>query len=300
MITDPAVYSDAAWSGLKLFALAVFPAIFPFFFLIRLLTSLGAAPALSKVFKKPVKFLFNANALGGYVFALSLLSGYPVGAKTLADLSEKGLLSDSDARAMTAFTSTTGPMFLIGTVGVSLLQSYKAGLIIFACHIIAALINGVIFRSPDKVQAAPLPPHAAEKDILGDAISSSVTAVLQVGGYMVLFNVAVCALQVTGALKALGAVMSFLGSAPGTAEGVITGIVEVTKGAATLASSGAEIKTLLPAVGFIVSFGGLSVIFQSMNFLNKCDIKGGYFIMTKFSHAVITFVLCSGAAWIFY
>lgn len=48
---------------------------------------------------------------------------------------------------MSAFCSTSGPMFIVGAVGIGMFESTKFGYILFLSHAISALINGLIFRN---------------------------------------------------------------------------------------------------------------------------------------------------------
>jgi nucleoside recognition membrane protein YjiH len=77
---------------------------------------------------------------------MSVLSGYPVGAKLTADFYEKGLITKGQACRITTFTSTSGPLFIVGTVGIGMFHSAKLGIIILLSHFIGAILNGLIYR----------------------------------------------------------------------------------------------------------------------------------------------------------
>ena len=146
----PETYLDAVSEGLEIFAVSVFPGLFPFFVLTGLLTALGAGNLLSRAFAKPASRLFGAPPSGGYILAMSMLSGYPVGAKLVADFYKDGIIDEYDARAVTAFASTTGPLFVLGTIGVKMLGDYKSGVIILLTHFASAILNGIVFRAVRK------------------------------------------------------------------------------------------------------------------------------------------------------
>ncbi len=146
MLARPDYYLDSARRGLALFATSVLPSLFPFYFFSLLLTYIGAAKTVSGIFQKPVKLLYNAPKESAYVLLLSMLSGYPVGASMTAELYEAGKITEREAKAISAFASTSGPVFMLGTVGSAIFGDVGIGAVILAAHYTAALINGLIFR----------------------------------------------------------------------------------------------------------------------------------------------------------
>ena len=76
---------------------------------------------------------------------MGIISGYPVGAKIVNKFVEEGTCTKSEAERMLAFTNNSGPLFIIGTVGISLFGDTKIGIILFITHILACLTVGLIF-----------------------------------------------------------------------------------------------------------------------------------------------------------
>ena len=97
LIAKPDYFLQSATAGLALFATSVLPAVFPFFFCATLLTAMGASTSVARLGAKPVRMLFNAAPEGAYVLLLSMLSGYPIGAATIADLYKNGMLNTEEA-----------------------------------------------------------------------------------------------------------------------------------------------------------------------------------------------------------
>ena len=62
------------------------PSLLPFFFLSLLITNLGITANLSNKLSKPTAFLYNVNGVASFVQLMSFISGYPVGAKLIAEL----------------------------------------------------------------------------------------------------------------------------------------------------------------------------------------------------------------------
>ena len=89
--------------------------------------------------------VFNINGAVGYALFISLISGYPIGAKTVADLKNSNALNDTEAVRASAVCSTSSPMFLIGSVGSIMFNDKRFGLSLFLCHVFSVLINGFFF-----------------------------------------------------------------------------------------------------------------------------------------------------------
>ena len=187
IVINPEVYITSCLNGIMVWATVVLPALLPFMFFTKTLTELGVADILASKFKLFPK-IFKVPSLAIYVFILSILSGYPVGAKIVADLYESGAISKEEAYKITTFTSNSGPMFILGSVGIGMLTSRKLGIIILISHILGALINGLIYRN-HKEKNTEINKKIIEKNNLsiGDLMWNTVHSVLIIGGFIALF-----------------------------------------------------------------------------------------------------------------
>ncbi|MBO7156732.1 MAG: hypothetical protein J6V83_04945 [Clostridia bacterium] len=301
MIITPQIYIEAAMEGLEIFTYSVLPVLLPFFIFTKLFSVLGGDSYLSKLLKPFVVKVFGAPPIAGSIMCLSMLSGYPIGAKMVAENRSRGLLTIEDSKRIIAFTSTSGPLFILGTIGVKFLNDYKAGVIILSVHLVSAIINGIIFKTTLKdhsttaIQELTIP-----SDFYKQSIDSSINAILQVAASIVILNMLIVAL---GNLKVFPVVVKFLsilGIKPQIANGLTAGLIEITKGIKTLADSGLKIKDTIVPISVIVSFGGCSVAMQSMVFLRSCGIKTSYYFVTKLSQSVVSYILASLAVMVLY
>ena len=67
------------------------------------------------------------------------------GAKIVNKFYEDGICTKQEAERMLAFTNNSGPLFIIGTVGISLFGNTTIGIILFITHILACLTVGLLF-----------------------------------------------------------------------------------------------------------------------------------------------------------
>ena len=291
----PEPYLDAAYRGYELFVSGVLPSLVPFAFITSFMSLTGSAEVLFKLLSRPAKRMFSTSGSGGYVFAVSLISGYPIGAKTISELKRSKCISDEETTAIAAFGSTAGPLFVIGTVGAKLLGDSYAGGLIFLSHIIGSVLNGAVFgrlygcRAGGKNAIAPKPVGAVSA--FGQALGNTVRAALTVVSCMILFNVLAAIADATGLLRLAGAAFEKLGVPSGAGEGLAAGLIEVTLGVKSLAML--PVKQAAPLIAALVSFGGFSVQMQSMFYLEEAGVKGSTFICLKIAQTVFAYAAAS-------
>ena len=73
------------------------------------------------------------------------------------------------------------------------------------------------------------------------------------------------------------------------ASATVISFIEITRGCQAFSQIGADMKIILPFVAGLLSFGGLSITFQSLTFLKNCKIKTPFYFLTKLTQAIITF-----------
>lgn len=285
MIISPELYMHKTFDGISAWAFNVLPSVLPFIFFTKILAITGITEKISTIFKKPCQKFFNVPPISAYVFLMSAISGYPVGAKITSDLYSNGTISKNDAYKMTSFCSTSGPMFIIGAVGVGMLHNAKFGYLIFISHILGALINGILYRKL-KISHSNNPENNEEiiaSHDLSSIVTDSVLSILSIGAIIAIFFVVI---------TAFSPIFNLL---PSTISAILEGLIEITKGCIDISLLlGASWKII--ACTFIISFGGISTIFQSIAMLNKLNMPIKLFVLQKITHALIasliSVVLC--------
>lgn len=291
-LLNPDRYVKSAFEGIKLWAFAVLPALLPFFFFTSLLSSLGLTAFISKFMEKPFKALFRTNGCGAYAFIMSILSGYPVGARIIADLKENGLISKDEATRLCTLCSTSGPAFIISCVGIAMFGDKRIASAIFLSHIFSAVACGLIFRFVGSAPEKQLGLLGADKgqNLLYDSVYSSVVSVATVGGFVCVFSLISDIAQDLRLLKPLSLLLSPL-VGEDVSNAFFYGLIECTRGCKAL--SQCDLSTYSPAfASALISFGGLSIWAQSIVFLNKAEASVKIFCLSKCLQAVLSFLLC--------
>lgn len=305
LIINPSRYINSAYNGILIWAKAVLPALFPFFFITRLLTELGGIKILANYFQGFMQKVFHVNGMGAYVFLMSMMSGYPVGAKITSELYEKSLISKEEATRLVTFTSTSGPLFVIGTVGAGMFVSAKMGFVILLSHFLGAMLNGVLYRNHNYTQTslnrkARFELENTPENILEKSMLSAINSILIVGGYISVFFILIDILSDVGLISMLSTLLNMLFSLFSIdcyfSNSIVVGFIEMTRGCYELSTYFTDYTVATMVCTFIISFGGLSTMLQAMTFLQRCQIKLSFFFKQKITHALfacaISYVLC--------
>lgn len=292
IVINPEVYITSCLNGIMVWATVVLPALLPFIFFTKTLTELGVADILASKFKLFPK-IFKVPSLAIYVFILSILSGYPVGAKIVADLYESGAISKEEAYKITTFTSNSGPMFILGSVGIGMLTSRNLGIIILISHILGALINGLIYRN-HKENSTEINKKIIEKNNLsiGDLMWNTVHSVLIIGGFIALFFVIIEIINYLNIFSPISNLFSKIFNCDANIfTAIFNGIFEITRGCLDISKLGLSELVSGTLCTFIISFGGLATTMQALVFLKKFDMRFSFFIKQKITHAIFASVI---------
>ena len=295
MVAYPEICSESFLDGLILFSSAVLPSLFPFLFITKMLTDFGLAQKIANFAKKPFKIVFGANPQSFYVLLMSLLCGYPVGAKIVSDMACNGQITKQEAEEMLPFCSSSGPLFVIGTVGFGMFGNKKFGIKLFLIHVlsvfaVAFIICNVrrIFRKKNNY----LNSFVVNKNLdqfLAKNMIDTCSSVLLVGGFISFFYLVIDILTKFKILFPLTYIFAFVfgvfGIDAAFAKGISSGIVEMTRGCQELSLVGGNFS--LVAVSAILAFGGISIILQSIAFLSKARISIKKFLGIKIMQTAI-------------
>ena len=295
---NPEPYISTTLKGFVIWAKIVLPSLFAFFIFTKLFMQQTSSVPLFNFLNKPFNKIYKSGNVSGYVFIMSIISGYPLGANLTAEFYNNNMITQEEAARLIPYTSTSGPMFIIGSIGASLFFNYKLSIVILISHILGALINGLIFKkSIFKKSFYFNVNHKKEKVIttkesLNEIMYNSIISCLMVGGYIALCFTLLEVLTTFNIFKPLSNLInSILPANSKVAEGFFKGIIELTNGCVCLSEGIYSFKTLAIILSAIVSFGGFSIHLQSQMFLAKCGIKYKYFLLTKITHAILASII---------
>ena len=186
---------EAAREGLALCAGSVIPALFPFLAASSLLLKLGFGDALAGPLA-PLMALYRLPGEAAGALVLGLAGGYPVGARTAAELYAQGSLTRDEAERLLTFCNNANPAFLLSGLGLGVLGSVRAGLWLWLIHVLSALVTGLVLaRKPGRQgggRSLPRKARAAEgsfPELLVGAVQGALGAILGICAFVELFYV---------------------------------------------------------------------------------------------------------------
>ena len=294
---------NAAKNGLTLWATCVVPSLFPFFIMTNLLSQTKVVEFTGKLLDKFMRPLFNVPGIGGFTFVMGLISGYPVGAKIVADFREDGKVTKDEGERLLAFTNNSGPLFILSSVGIALFGDTATGLLLLCTHILSCITVGIILGKFSKKSDAEFRKrHDATYPsknvtlrnlggILGDSINNSISTILMIGGFVVIFSVIISILNQTHVLdfisKFFNPILATLSFDLDFAKPLVSGIIELTNGVNQVANI--SIKAISQNVvlcAFLLGFGGFSVLLQVFSIVAKTDLSMKKYVIGKFMQGI--------------
>lgn len=285
VIVRPQRYLASVTEGLIIFWASVLPALFPFFFFTKLLTALGFGEDIGRIFEKPVKKLFKTPPVSAYIFFMSILCGYPVGAKLISDFYKNHLLNTQESKKIISFCSTSAPLFVIGTVGTFMLKDIRLAAVILFAHYLSAVFTGLLYCNFRPLQPSvdlPKPATAKINNIVGDSVNSAVISILSVGGLIAVFSMIIDVLADLRLFDLLAAPFDAPWLKP-----FLKGIAEMTRGILEITKNPPSIPLTLALITGLISFGGICIFLQSAAYLADAGVKARYYLGVKTTQAVI-------------
>lgn len=193
-LADAGEVRAAAAAGLALCGRSVIPALFPFMAASAMLVSMGfgewASPRLAGLMS-----LYRLPGPAGTALLLGLVGGYPIGARTAAELHKKGLLTAAEAERLLGFCNNSNPVFLISVLGDGVFGSPRTGIYLWLIHLLSALLTGFFFRGSGKSlqrqrlpRTAPCQPPSLPAAFV-EGVRGACGSIVAVCGFVIFFYV---------------------------------------------------------------------------------------------------------------
>lgn len=179
LLADAEGVRQSVSEALVLCARTVIPSQFLFLAASSLLVSLGVGEVLAPRLEFLMWPLFRVDGAGATALILGLVGGYPIGARTAAELYRENLVGEDEAERLLAFCNTANPAFLISVLGAGVFGSVRVGIWLWLIHVLSALLTGVLFRRGAGRKARPRRRIAARAVPFSAAVVQSVRRALE-------------------------------------------------------------------------------------------------------------------------
>ncbi len=262
--------SNGIIKGLSFCIQVLLPSLFLYMVIASYIVRTGVANFICKPFGKLTNFLFKIPAVGLVPIVLSLIGGYPIGAKCINTMFEKNILTENQAKKCSYIAVAAGPGFLINYMGYALLNNKSAGNILLISQTIALITTGIIVSRTvkcDNYSNIEVNNHV-EKNIFVNSVKDGCAGALSMCAMVVVFSALI---EITDTVIKNE-----------TIKDIICALLEITTGCNRMCG-----KYPLYVIAFFVGFSGLCVhfqIFAALKFVNINKIK---FISFRFISGII-------------
>ncbi len=277
--TEAAIYYSR--DAIALCVSTIVPSLFPFFILSSILIYSGFSKSLSIVFAPIMTTLFGVGKNSAPAFILGLIGGYPLGAVTCVNLYKSNYISKDEAERVLAFSNNSGPLFILGSIGVGLFSNVWYGVMLYASHLLSAVLVGIVLNAFSKPIYTPPTsyPDIYEMNIgelFSKSISSGINSMLSVCACVVFFS---CISNL--ALDYIGEVWF---------RPLIHSLLEFAGGSAAIVHSGFSVLEKLIYCAFATGFAGFCVHLQVIGAVSDSGLSIYSYVKGKLLHGIFSAV----------
>lgn len=273
----PKATSQGVKTGIDFCLSVLVPSLFPFMVISSFVVNSGIYVLFTKPFERICKKLFKLPGYCSSVIILSLIGGYPVGARSIGNLYSKGAINETQAKKMAYFCVCSGPGFLITFVGSTLYDNVQIGVILLISSLISATLCGILagIVIKDKTTTSTNNSNLEQKRSIkfSQAFTKSATdaskATIDMCVMVVIFNVLISVLE------------SFINNE--SFKHILYVMLEVTTACNKICNYSSVIL-----VAFAVGFGGLCVHFQIFQGITNININKKLFFLFRIIQGLLT------------
>ncbi len=275
LLAFPSAVLSGAKNGLLLWFNQVLPSLLPFLILSTLFLSTGLSDSIAKKAAPILSPVFRCSPSGCYAVIIGLLAGLPVGAKTIASLTETGRITKKEGQYLLPLCNNPSPLFLLGFVSVSVLERPELRYPVFFVVTVSSILAAMLLRPRSRSSSRSAISHTDTQKshftfsflLLDSAIEQAFSVLTRVGGYIILFSV-------------LANLLTKL-PLPPICLACAGALLEITTGSTLLASLTLPSQVLIPMVTGFVTFGGLSTAAQTKSVLAETKFPFAHYLFTK-------------------
>ncbi len=276
--------TEGARQGLLLWYTSVVPALFPFMVLSGLIVSGGGLNQIMRPFHIVLHPTLGLSNEGCYVLISGLLCGYPMGAKICTEFVSEGRISLREARFLMVICNHPSPMFILGYLYPYFSDQISIPLLLISVYT-PILVLAVIAKRIYSFHTAPNNTQFRQQDSespldLNASILSSIEILCKIGGYLVMFSIAVVFVRNASQI-------------PSIIKLCLISILEMTVGIKEWGTYCNHTIGYIAAIATL-TFGGISGIFQTKGILENKKRTGlsiRSYIVWKSAHALLSTVL---------
>ncbi len=291
-IIKPEIVSEGTVKGLNIWINNIIPYLFPMSVLSNILLQYNFLySALERFSFLSKKILKSRFALIPYF--ISIICGYPSGALVTDIMTYNKKISPDEAGYMIKIANNCSLQFISAVVAYSFLGDLNLFIYIAFPHYIGAVILSFLYLNKNysfSISSRNKSKHLGFNEIFSSSVYKSIISILTVGGVIVFFSVFS---QYIASILASCKSFSLLNS--GLREVIFSfliGSLEITNGCKIISASLLPLEIKLIVINFLISFSGMSIIFQTIAVSTDFNFNLVDYIKGRFLFGVISSLLC--------
>lgn len=290
----PGIVSEGVFNGLKIWVYNMIPYLLPMSILSNILLQYNFLYRLSEKLSFLSNKIFNSKyAIIPYF--ISFVVGYPSGAMTVNTMASYKRIDSSEANALVVFTNNCSFQFMAGAVSFSMLGDLSLAKYIAVPHLVSALLIGMLIKKgtiPSTYTKGKKQKYISFYNAFNSSIYKSITSILSIGGVIVIFSV--FSNFFDNLLISISKYLSLSTQISDVIHSTFIGILEISNGCSVAASSALPLDVKLIIINFLISFSGISVIFQTVAVTNDFDFNIGNYFFYRAIQGILSVIICIG------
>ena len=283
-------------NGCKLCFYSIIPTVFPFSFICNLLIYYDGIPIYSKIIGPLICKPLGLSKNTSFAIAASFICGYPLGAKYSSQIYELGYINRDEYLRLLNIATNCGPIFILGTIGSSLLKNVRFGYILLIANYLSIIFIGLLTRRKRCSKDININYSSKNNENFGqnfkNAINNALNTTLMVSAFIVIFSLIIGIIKNNASLDiALNSLEHLLHLPKNFLSSLLYGSIEITNGANIIASSSINIHIKLALISFLCSFSGLSIIAQSSAFMSIHNVPIMKYTLLKLLQGIFSFII---------
>ncbi len=258
-------------AGMTLCGQTLIPSLFVFLCFGEWVAQSNLPYHITKILGWFFRFCMGPLWRGGTALFLCLLGGYPMGASALVRLYEQGILTKKQIRNAALFLFMPSPAFVIVAVGLGLLGSPSAGILLWGvctCTTLLMTLVGCRLLNQEETPEAVYPQMPSTATLV-EGVARASRQMIELCGWVILF-----------AAMSEG-IRQF--PLPKLVNDLVVAGLEITNGCVGLTEYG------LPILAGALSFGGVCTHLQIKNILRDCMPPMTHFLAVRCIQTALSF-----------
>lgn len=277
----------------------VIPSIFPFLVLTEMLSKTDFFNIVGNKTDTFSKKVFKVTGTAFSIVFLGYLCGFPGAAKLSTDLYKDKKISYEDTVRLSLFVNNPGPLFIIGTIGIGILDSMKVGIMLLIVQIVSSLITGLILNNFIKIKSIKVShenrlSNSLQRqkclNIIIDAITNAFYTMIPITGTIVFFSFFS---EVVVSIKEILPLHHIHNNFEynGLINASIKCFFELSNGLSSIIPEISSTALFLPILSLICAWSGISIHIQIINFYIKAKVPIRYYLIGKIFNMILAFII---------